>query len=168
VNRKKTPLTLAPSSALGVSITLDTGSPGSSIPSSMFSQLTSLLGADPVNGRVDCEYMFSDGGLTYTFYGFNGKYADILVPFKQVIKWTYPGECYLTIGSEFDCSRGGLKASCTSLGADFLRAAYIYVNYDNLTVSVAQATYETPHLWPVGIEEFASSDQTPFAIQRVA
>lgn len=151
--------------ALGISISLDTGSPGSSIPNSMYNELAKMLDVDPKTSNIDCKYLFADGGLTYTFYGFEGKYADIWVPFKQIIKWTSPGECQFTIGPEFDCSRGDIPFSCTVLGSDFLRAAYIFVNYDNLTVSVAQADYEVPHSWPAGFEGDFSRTQAPLIVQ---
>lgn len=153
---------------LGTSILLDTGSPGSAIPNSMYYQLAEVLEVDPVTNRVACEYMKSDGGLTYSFLGFDGKYADILVPFKQVIQPLGHGLCAFTIGREYDCSRGDVKFSCTTLGEDFLRAAYIYVNYDNSTVSMAQAAYEKPHLYEDGIEQTGSRAQAPLSFRTLA
>jgi hypothetical protein len=153
--------------ALGTSILLDTGSPGSAIPSSMYYQLTEVLEVNPVTNQVDCQYLNSDGGLTYTFYGFDGKYADIWVPFKQVIRPFVSDVCYLTITPEYDCSRGATHFSCTTLGEDFLRAAYIYVNYDNSTISIAQAAYEIPNLCPDGIEQVGSRSQAPLIVQQL-
>jgi hypothetical protein len=130
----------------------------------MYYQLTEVLEVDPVNSQVDCAYMQSDGGLTFSFYGFDGKYADIWVPFKQVIRHLTAGDtgvCIITISFEVDCPRGNSRFTCSVLGEDFLRAAYFYVNYDNLTVSMAQAAYDSPDLYPDGIKQVGNRVQAP-------
>ena len=165
VDNKTTNLRRERSSSLGVSTTLDTGNPNSNVPYSMYYQLISLLGVNPKTNEIDCQYYRSNnGGLTYTFYGFDGKYAEIWVPFWQVIQYSPPA-CRFTVYSEFDCSIGGLHVSCTSLGADFLRAAYIYVNYDNSTVSVAQAAYPTSPGSPVEFDKIDSNSQARLIVQ---
>jgi hypothetical protein len=134
----------------------------------MYNQLVELLGVDPKTSRIDCQHLFSDEGLTYTFMGFDGKFKDIRVPFKQFILWRVPGECEFTLNGEFDCSRGENRINCTSLGQEFLRSAYMHVNYDNLTVSIAQAAYEEPHEWPAGIEKDGRSSQAPLMGRQFA
>jgi hypothetical protein len=81
--------------------------------------------------------------------GFGGKHAHIWVPFRYMIQrgTTQTPDCKLSITPGGDCSRGGLKASCSWFGSDFLRAAYIYIDYDSLTVSMAQASYKNPLTW---------------------
>lgn len=154
---------------LGTSILLDTGSPGSAIPRSMYYQLTEVLGVNPVTNQIDCGYLSSDGGLTFTFYGFDGQYPAIWVPFRQVIKGFVIGGkdvCYFTITPEYDCSRGTTQFSCTTLGEDFLRTAYIYVNYDNSTISIAQANYGNPSSCAGAVEEGQNRIQAPLKLQR--
>jgi len=135
---------------LGISVTLDTGSPGSVLPLSMYNKLVELLGADPKTRQVSCKYIFKEKeGLTFSFMGFGGKHAHIWVPFRYMIQWGAPQtpDCKLSFTPEEDCFRGGLQATCSWFGSDFLRAAYIYIDYDSLTVSMAQARYETPFTW---------------------
>ena len=131
----------------------------------MYYQLTEVLEVDPTTNRIPCEYAESDTGLTFGFLGFDGKNAEIWVPFKQFIKPLGHGLCSFTIGREYDCSRGpDVKSSCTTLGEDFLRAAYIYVNYDNMTVSMAQAAY---NVQAAETEKVGSGAQVPLRIPQL-
>jgi hypothetical protein len=135
----------------------------------MYYQLAALLQFDAQTGNMDCQYVESDGGLVFTFYGFEGKYVDIWVPFKYIIARYTDGRCQFSMQPELDCSRGGdFRLRCASLGADFLRAAYIYVNYDNLTVSIAQAHYTIPHSWPVGPEDDREASGMGLRVQSIA
>jgi hypothetical protein len=166
VDKKTTELPPDTANLLGTSVTVDTGNSNTNLPDNMYNELLKVLGVDPKTKIVDCRYLFGDGSLKFSFYGFQGKYSNVKVPLRYIIQWGSGGECGLTVSNELGCSRGGgIDYSCASLGADFLRAAYLYVNYDNLTIGLAQAVYEDPIAWPVEMERLSTTDQARFTVQ---
>jgi hypothetical protein len=136
VDGKTTELPPDSANLLGTSITVDTGDSITNLPDSMYNELLNVLGVNPNTKLIDCKFLFGDRFLKVSFYGFLGKYANIKVPLRYIIEWVSGTQCQLTVQNKLDCSRGGGldHLRCSSLGADFLRDAYLYVNYDNLTV----------------------------------
>lgn len=132
----------------------------------MYNELLAVLGVDQKNKIVDCRVLFGDALLSFTFYGFDEKYTNIEVPLRYIIQWVSGTQCQLAVQSELDRGRGGgISYHCASLGADFLRPAYLYVNYDNLTVRLAQAVYENPMVWTVEMEQLRGTEQFLLTIQ---
>ncbi len=133
----------------------------------MYYHLIGLLDIEPNRPQLDCDYYFSGDGLEFTFLGFGGASTQIWVPFRYFIaRDTKEGTCWLSIQQEIDCSWGNTRMSCSILGSDFLRAAYLYVNYDNSTVSLGQAAYERPFLWSPALDSVGDKTVSELALLR--
>ncbi|ETI22163.1 hypothetical protein G647_06236 [Cladophialophora carrionii CBS 160.54] len=125
-------------------VLLDTGSTYTYLPRRQFNILATALDAELAYEDYDlyvvsCDYKTVDGGLDYTFDGPSGR-VTISVPWEQVVieNDALPDDvCFL--GFIPDPDNEGFYV----FGETFLRSAYLLYNYDDLTISLAQASYDT-------------------------
>jgi hypothetical protein len=126
-------------------VLLDSGTSKTYLPATQFDALANATFAQPWSLQdavgssgyaVSCELAKQSGGLAFAFSGPHG-HVTIQVPWKEVV---YPdsvlksGWCVLAIGPADD------PKECL-FGDSFLRSAYVLYNYDAMTISLAQASY---------------------------
>jgi hypothetical protein len=90
---------------------------------------------------LDCSLASTSGGLSFTFSAASGS-VTITVPYAELIldlpELDLPaGQCILGVWGEPDDSYNGNFL----LGDTFLRSAYVVYNFDDMTISLAQAKW---------------------------
>ncbi|EXJ58867.1 hypothetical protein A1O7_06297 [Cladophialophora yegresii CBS 114405] len=125
-------------------VLLDTGSTYTYLPRRQFNVLATALDAELADEDyglyvVSCDYKSVRGGLDYTFDGPDGR-VTISVPWEQVViaNDALPKDVCL-LGFIPSPDNEGFYV----FGETFLRSAYLLYNYDDLTISLAQASYDT-------------------------
>ncbi|KAK6364355.1 hypothetical protein LTS17_012252 [Exophiala oligosperma] len=135
-----------PPSTVPYTVTLDTGTTISRLPQTQVAAIAAALGASLSTSDsevytyvLDCGLASSAGGLSFTFADVSGS-VTITVPYSELIMdGSSAGQCMLGMWGEPDDTENGNFI----LGDTFLRSAYVLYNFDDMTVSLAQANWNS-------------------------
>lgn len=117
---------------------LDTGFSFTTLPDDILEEFASVFGGTV---RSDGSVLFENNpsctlGQGSVNFGLGGGAVTISVPFSELAIKDSDGYCWLGFQKAGD-------DTVLSLGDTFLRSAYVVYNYDAMTISVAQARYDS-------------------------
>lgn len=120
-------------------VTLDTGSTLTDVPSDAYNSILSLFSTTPnTNGDLSTSCTAPSGSLTFGFG--EGPAVGITVPFSELAV-PYPGQSSDASSCLYGLSSQSETQSVMTFGDTFLRSAYVYYDFDNLQISLAQSAW---------------------------